>query len=281
MKVFKELPKSIYYSLYLRLQTVTSLTKNKTALPVIVSLTSIPERLNNLDLVIKSILNQDKIVPSKIILWLHNDLKDKIPNKLSKLESVYFEIKYSDLKCSHRKLIHSLNEYPNMPIITCDDDLIYREDFIVKLYEEHLKYPNDIIGNGVKQIKINNNGSYEPYVNWGFKKQNSNYNCLLPIGAWGIFYPVNSMPKKIHDIDLFMQLAPKADDLWFKAMSLTNNVISRESLNKPKSPIPIIGSQKVSLQQENVKKKKNEVQWLALSNFFNLDKILLTKETKN
>ncbi len=42
MKVFKELPKSIYYSLVLRLRSVKSLVKNKEQLPVLISLTSIP-----------------------------------------------------------------------------------------------------------------------------------------------------------------------------------------------------------------------------------------------
>ncbi len=278
MKVFKELPKSIYYSCYLRLKSAGSLVKNKTEIPVIVSLTSIPERLGSLDLVIKSLLNQDKLLPSKIVLWLHDSLKNKLPKRLSNLQGAFFEIKYSDLKCSHRKLIHSLKEYPDTSIITCDDDLIYKEDWLSKLYQEHLKYPKDIIGNTTTQIKINTDGTYKPFVDWRIVDENQPSNRLLPIGAWGIFYPVNAMPVQIHDVDLFMTLAPKADDLWFKAMALTNNIISRQSSNKPAEPIPIIGSQKVSLKGENIKKNKNEVQWLALSKFFKLDEILLKDE---
>ncbi|MCG8186302.1 glycosyltransferase [Tenacibaculum finnmarkense] len=281
MKVIKELPKSIFYSCYLRLRSADSLVKNKTKLPVIVSLTSIPERLNNLDLVIKSILNQDKVLPSKIVLWLHDGLKNKLPKRLSNLQGAFFEIKYSDLKCSHRKLIHSLKEYPDTTIITCDDDLIYREDWLSKLYQEHLKYPKDIIGNTTTQIKINTDGTYKPFVDWRIIDENKPSDRLLPIGAWGILYPVNAMPTQIHDVDLFMKLAPKADDLWFKAMALTNNVISRQSSNKPAEPIPIIGSQKVSLKDENIKKNKNEVQWLALSEFFKLNDILLKNEVSN
>ncbi len=60
MKVIKELPKSIYYSFYLRIWSMDKSIKNKIKLPVVVSLTSIPERLNSLDLVIRSILNQKK-----------------------------------------------------------------------------------------------------------------------------------------------------------------------------------------------------------------------------
>lgn len=278
MKVIKELPKSIYYSFYLRIWSMDKSIKNKIKLPVVVSLTSIPERLNSLDLVIRSILNKKKTIPNKIILWLHNDLKEKLPKRLSRLQGDIFEIKYSSLKCSHRKLIHTLKLYPNSSIITCDDDLIYNQFFIEKTYNEHLKFPSDIIANNATHIKINKDGSYQPFVNWRKRDKNYKLNSLLPIGAWGILYPPKSMPEKIHDVDLFMELAPKADDLWFKAMALINNVISRQSSNKPKEPIPIIGSQKVSLKEENIKKKKNEVQWLALSNYFKLDSILLNDE---
>ncbi len=276
MKVFKELPKSVYYTLSLRAASAKKLIKNKEVVPVLVSLTSIPERLSNLDLVIKSILNQTKL-PKKITLWLHKDLKNKLPERLSSLQSVYFEIKYSNLTSSHRKLIHSLAQYPNETIITCDDDLIYGKDLIEKLYSEHLKYPKDIIGNETTQIKLDKNNNYLPFSAWKKKSVKYKINRLLPIGAWGILYPKNSMPKEIFDVDLFLKLTPEADDLWFKGMALINNVISRESNNKPKKPIPIIGTQKVALKKENVKGKKNEIQWNALSKHFNLKEILLSK----
>ena len=85
----------------------------KEEIPVIVSLTSIPSRLSTLHLTIRSLLNQDKR-PKKIILWLHHSLKKEIPKNLAALENDLFEIMYSDLICSHRKLIHSLTLFPTM-----------------------------------------------------------------------------------------------------------------------------------------------------------------------
>jgi hypothetical protein len=275
MKVFKELPKSIYYSLFLRIKSFKSLTRDKKQLPVIVSITSIPSRLSTIDITIKSLLNQNKVVPEKIILWLHKSLKDNIPIRLQKLEGVFFEICYSELKCSHRKLIHTLKDYDNKTIITCDDDVIYRADFLQKIYNEHLLDPDCIIANRTVQIKFDDKGRYKPYSDWKFKEHNYSEKSLLPIGVCGVLYPPNSMPDEVFNIELFLKLTPKADDLWFKGMALINNVISRQAFNTPKEPIPIIGSQKESLKKVNVKMNKNEIQWKALSKHFNLKEILL------
>ena len=274
MKLLKELPKSLANSLYFSLVPSKFLSHSrKETLPVIVSLTSIPSRLDSLHLVIKSILNQTYL-PNKIILWLHHDLKNHLPSKLKKLESSLFEIKYSHLICSHRKLIHSLKEFPNEIIVTCDDDLIYDKHWLSKLYSEHLKHPNDIIANTTYQIKIDSNGNYLPYKQWKFKDETINPLHAIPVGAWGILYPPKVVSDEIFDEALFLILTPKADDLWFKAMALLKGTISRQSENLPKEPIPIIGTQKIALKNDNVNKNKNDLQWEDLSNHFNLIEIL-------
>jgi hypothetical protein len=274
MKVIKELPKSLLYSLFLHFTPPKLLLNSKKeSVPVIVSMTSIPSRLNTIHLVIKSLFYQTH-KPSKIVLWLHEDLKYKLPNRLDKLQNSLFEIKYSNLTCSHRKLIHSLKENPDTVIITCDDDLIYSKNLLINLYKEHLKYPKDIIANTTYQIKLDDNNGYLPYTTWKNKDNNLNPKLSIPVGAWGVLYPPNSVSNDIFNEDLFLKLTPKADDLWFKAMALLNNTISRQSENVPNEPIPIIGTQKIALKNDNVSKNKNDIQWASLSDYFKLDKLL-------
>ncbi|WP_298550701.1 glycosyl transferase [uncultured Algibacter sp.] len=273
MKIVKELPKSILHSLFLHFAPSSFLLKNKKTLPVIVSLTSIPSRISTLHLVIKSLFNQSYL-PSKIVLWLHEDLKNNLPKSLNKLQSALFEIKYSPLTCSHKKLIHTLENYPESIIITCDDDLIYRTELVKNLYDEHLKYPKDIIANRTNQIKLDKNNEYRPFSQWKLKDVEINQKALCPIGAWGILYPPKSLPSEVFNQELFLKLTPKADDLWFKTMSLINGTTSRRSQNTPKSPIPIWGTQKIALKNDNIKNNKNDTQWLAVSKYFNLKELL-------
>lgn len=278
MKFVKELPFSIYHTLVLRVSSVDRMIRGKETLPIVVSLTSIPDRLSTLDIVIRSLFRQTHL-PEKIVLWLNEDLKNRLPKNLSRLQNHIFEIRYSPLTCSHRKLILSLEHFPDMPIITCDDDLIYHKEWLFKTYQEHLRYPNDIIANETTQIKYDDKGRFLPFIEWRERETNYPALSLLPIGARGILYPPRSLHPTVLDQDLFLTLTPKADDLWFKAMALLQGTVSRQSNNPPQIPYPIIGSQKHALHKENVRKRKNEEQWEALANHFELISIL-TKDQK-
>lgn len=267
----KEIPVSIYNSIkLLSISTKRMINVKKEEIPVIVSLTSIPSRLNTLHLTIRSLLNQDER-PKKIILWLHHSLKKEIPKNLAALENDLFEIMYSDLTCSHRKLIHILTLFPNDIIITCDDDMMYRSNWLRLLYEEHKLKPNKIIANQTRYITYNKFGELQSYKSWVFDESiKFKESAVIPIGAEGVLYPPKSLSKKVTDVDLFLKLAPKADDLWFKAMAHLEGTISIQAKNKAKTPIPIIGSQKQSLKKSNIGGDKNKSQWLAITNYFNI-----------
>jgi hypothetical protein len=65
-------------------------------------------------------------------------------------------------------------------------------------------------------------------------------------------------------------LAPKADDLWFKAMELRQSTPVRLCTKLVPEPIPIIGTQSFSLKKENVDRDLNVDQWQNLSDYFKL-----------
>jgi hypothetical protein len=75
----------------------------------------------------------------------------------------------------------------------------------------------------------------------------------------------------VHDVDLFMRLAPKADDLWFRAMAYLKGCPVGHSQQAYPPAQPIIGSQKVSLLKTNVRQDGNRLQWQALCEHFGLD----------
>ncbi len=275
MKVIKELPISIAKTFQL-LSIPTKKLKNRKAqqIPVVVSLTSIPSRLSTLHLVIRSLLVQDKL-PKKILLWLNEDLEGQLPYKLKKLEGDIFQIRFSHLNCSHRKLIHSIEAFPNDTIITCDDDLMYRKNWLSMIYDQHLANPGKVIGNHTVHINHNEKGEPVPFKKWKYPSPSKiNPWSITPIGAWGILYPSKSLHPQTLDENQFLELAPKADDLWFKAMALLQGVESIQATHTPKEPIPIGGTQKVALKKENLGLDKNTQQWLALEKAFNLSEII-------
>lgn len=219
MKV-KEIPVSLFHQANLTWQSKEKLLSNKKQIPVIVSLASIPSRLNIVHLTIRSLLNQD-VLPDKIVLWLHKDLMHKIPKKLNALIGDLFTIEFTDYYSSHRKLVEPLKRFPKKAIITCDDDMMYRKNWLSKLYEAHQKNPDKIIANQTRCITYDESGELLPYKQWKPNESGcENPKLTLPIGAGGTFYPPNTMDEQVFDKDLFLKLASNADDLWFKVMGL-------------------------------------------------------------
>ncbi|WP_421806798.1 zinc-binding alcohol dehydrogenase [Flagellimonas sp.] len=269
MKV-KEIPVSLFHQAKLSWQSQRKLIANKKQVPVIVSLASIPSRLGIVHLTIRSILNQD-VLPEKIVLWLHEDLKESIPKSLNVMVGDLFSIKYADYFSSHRKLVEPLKLYPNKIIVTCDDDMMYRKNWLSKLYQAHENHPDHIVANQTRCITYSSDGELLSYKAWKPDESGCKNPLLtLPIGAGGTLYPPDSMDKTVFNQELFLQLTPKADDLWFKAMGLLKGTKSIQAQNSGKEPIPIWGSQKVSLKKGNIGMDKNRTQWQALTDHFQL-----------
>lgn len=245
--------------------------KSPYEIPVIVSLTSIPSRFDVIPLTVKSILMGD-VVPEKIVLWLHSSLKNEIPATLKDTEGRYFEIHFTEGDSPHQKLVNSLEQYPDRLIVTCDDDLIYHRSWLDALYKDHKKYPNDIIAHECRAIVYNEKLEPQPYSFW-YREHilGAQHNSILPLGFGGVAYPPKCFHNDVTDENLYMELTPKADDLWFKAMSLRNRTKSRKcSIATPKA-IPINNSQEISLRSYNISQDGNLIQWKKLASHFDLD----------
>lgn len=267
----KELPTSLMTAWRLNRMDVAQLHQpSAEILPIIVSLTSIPSRLPIIHLTIRSLLAQSH-KPQKIVLWLNEQLQQQIPASLKKLIGPLFEIRYVDLTCSHRKLIHALDAFPETTIVTCDDDLMYNANWLKPLYDDHVQFPRDIIAHECRVIAYDAAGKVKPYREWKLATQAGfTSEWLMPIGFGGVLYPPHCLHADATNRELFLRLTPKADDLWFKAMSYRAGTRTRRCSYAMPKPIPIAGSQKVSLKKTNVRQDGNYLQWVALVDYFSL-----------
>ena len=280
MKVVKELPLYILYRIKLgAIPRSKLIDTSKPELPVIVSFTSIESRLPYVHLVVRSLLTQSHR-PEKVILWLNEELKSKVPNSLSRLVSDVFEIRYTELHSSHKKLVPSLKAFPDRVIVTCDDDLMYRKNWLHLLYRNHMASPDNIIGNTTLHINYDQQGQVIPSKQWKYPESGEvNKRAVVAIGAWGVLYPPGSLHPSATDAELFMKIAPYSDDFWFKAMSLLHGKMAIQASEIPKEPIPIAGTQKVSLKHINLGQKKNDDQWQALDAHFGLNTLIQSQES--
>lgn len=193
---------------------------------VIVSLTTYPKRIDDIQYTLFSIFNQS-FKPDKIILWL---AEEEFPNKemdipwfILNFKKLGLEIKWCENIKSYKKLIPSLKEYPNDIIVTADDDIFYPKDWLKKLYDNYLKYPDCIIGQRARKMCFDDNGEIDSYNNWKMIENEENPSFLnFLTGGAGSLYPPNSLDKHIFDNELFESLCLTGDDVWFWAMGVIN-----------------------------------------------------------
>ena len=117
-------------------------------IPIIVSMTSWNKRITNVKYVVSSIL-QGTYKPDKIILNLSTDeFQDKhIPIDLKLLEKyTIFEINWvKENTKAFKKIIPTMELYPDSIIISIDDDIIYPRLFIETILDSYKKQNKDII----------------------------------------------------------------------------------------------------------------------------------------
>ncbi len=266
----KELPSSLYHSV--RLRYGGGQPKKGATVPVIISLTSIPSRLQTLDIVIKGLLSQSH-PPQQIILWLNKALKENVPSRLTELEGGIFEVRYCEGTSSYRKLLPTLKLFPDSIIVTCDDDMIYPKNWLSHLYQGHLHYPMRVISQVGRLISRDSDKELMAYNKWPFVREECKGEGLLPIGYGGILYPKNIFSEQVFDENIYMDLCPKADDLWFKAMAYLNGK-KTFCVSEKARPIPLLRSQKNSLNSSNIKKDGNRIQWEALCRKYSVLRII-------
>jgi hypothetical protein len=137
--------------------------------------------------------------------------------------------------------------------------------------QDHLRFPQDIIAHECREIMVGSENQLLPYKKWPTTER-ADYTALnlLPIGYGGVLYPPDVLHSDVVDEALYMRLAPKADDLWFKAMGLLKRVAVRRSSDPGEKPLPIIGAKGSSLATTNILQDGNRIQWQAICDYYQI-----------
>lgn len=203
-----------------RIHSKFNLSKNRNE-NLIVSLTSFPLRIDNVWLVVESMFRQT-LLPQKIILWLsRNQFPDcnVLPENLARLQGDLFEICFVDGDIrSYKKFLYAFQKYPDSLIVTIDDDLYYSQNLLEKLVNAHKEHPRALIcsfafyfKNAANEVLPCNEWEQIPY---GYTEGKD---IFFGTGGGTLFQPNLMHPDTINS-DLFLKLAPLADDVWMNSM---------------------------------------------------------------
>lgn len=240
----------------------------------VVSLTSYGARVETVHLTIMSLLCQT-IRPNNIYLWLAQEefCEDTIPQELVKLKAFGLKIGFCTDIRSYKKLIPTLKLNLNKHVITFDDDVLYPSDQIEKLLAASKVNPESVICHVAHIIGRNKETSeISPYHTW---KRDNDINTpsakVFPVGVGGVFYPKEAFDNDVLNEQLFTEICPHADDVWFKLLALKNGTLARmvEQPTPYRALVHIPTTQDVSLWQLNT--EKNDIQIANVIRYFGIE----------
>ena len=235
--------------------------KSKRNPRIIVSLTSFPERMDEIHYTIYSLLNQS-LKPDMIVLWLAKEqfpnLEKDIPESVLKLKNNGLSIKWTHDTRPYKKLVPSLKEYPEDIIITTDDDIYYPPTWLELLYTAYLQNPKAIHCHRGHKIKFDNKNNILPYKKWKHRIGHdfASFKNFFT-GAGGVLYPPHSLYKDVTDEKLFLKLSPDADDIWFWAMAVIAGTPINIVKNNHKQLIYVNPERELKLTDELVLTRSN------------------------
>lgn len=119
---------------------------------------------------------------------------------------------------SHKKLIPTLEKYPNNPVLVVDDDNEQWTGWLKTFISDYDQHPNDIIyGQSLSHVELQGDRIVEvreqsiPFENAG----KVTYNMKPANGAAGTIYPAHTFTDpRFFDRNLFMRLSPTSDETW-------------------------------------------------------------------
>lgn len=243
---------------------------------LIVSLTTYGRRVNSVYYTITSLLRQT-MKPDMVILWLDNDnwSENNLPNSLKKLQEKGLTIRYcKDIK-SYKKLIPALNEYPDSMIITCDDDIYYRNNMVERLVNAYKSDPTKIYAHRAHLLTFKQDGSINSYNEWLEEVSNMSGTAIFPTSGGGTLYVRRLLYKDMCNEDLFMKLSPKADDVWNYFMGFlqgTENVVLpyKGYIYLPLDVFYQVTHKGSNLASSNCREKMNDIQIESIMNYYKL-----------
>lgn len=254
----------------------TGVGRGQRKIPLIVSLTTIPERLEKMSITTESLLRQT-LKPDRLILWLDDGLKNrKLPLPLRRQAKRGLEIRFIEDIGPYKKAIYSLKEFPGCLIVACDDDVIYPRDWLKELAEAHEREPHCVVCHRARQMGVTPAGGLRPYKEWKMAVENylTPSFSLFPIGVGGILYPPGALHPEVFNDAVFRKICPLADDVWMKAMSLLNNIRCHKVAPVFAQFVPVRGTQHKTLASENMTRGRNDVQIRAVFDHYNLHRVL-------
>ncbi len=235
---------------------------------VVVSMTSFPARINNVWLVVECLLRQT-VVPAHIVLYLSKEQfsnESSLPQNLRRYSPRVLKIRFveGDIR-SHKKYWYALHDYPQIPIITVDDDIIYDSHLVSDLLSAANNAPLTIPCCFGGHMSWTEGGEIKAYTEWSggclsYRKRDKG---LFFGSGGGTLFPVGSLDGARETWDVIKEICPTADDIWLNAITRINGYYPMKVRKRKGVPEWNIENN-IKLSTINNGNKANDIQLLSV-----------------
>lgn len=267
-KIKEIIPNTYEYLLLNKNEILKSFEKKRKVDDLIVSLTTYEPRLKVFEYSILSILG-GTLLPEKILIYVPKGFIDLYNKYSDSFLKSYIDNKYifliemeRDLG-PHSKYYYSFLQYgSDKDIVVCDDDVVYYRYWLEGLYKNSQEYIDyNVIAYKVVNVKVDNNIilPYDEWIHLNRRVRPIN-NLLYAEGVGGVFYRRKSIINEVLNKEVFMKVAPKADDvwLWFCVYFNNGNVKHINTKFNMRLLFVVPASQIVNLWEDNTINKRND-----------------------
>ena len=179
---------------------------------LVVSLTSYPARFPTLPLTLAGLLFQT-IRPDETVLWLAREDVDKVTDEIRAFTRFGLSIRVCDDIRSFKKIIPTLEAFPDRIVVTADDDVYYWPSWLEELVAAHRAGASVVCHRG--HLVRCAAGRPLPYDDWEHAPERDIAGPqVFPTGVMGVLYDPRAFHPDVTRCDLFMALCPRADDVW-------------------------------------------------------------------
>lgn len=217
---------------------------------IIVSMTTWPPRSEAAVKAMQSITNQEHSMPVHFVLVLSKDEWENNFQLYRMMEAMIEDMDveviwdYGNIR-SHKKLIPTLQRYPDNAILVVDDDMTQQNGWLEQFIQDHQQHPNDIIyGHAGSRVIIRNGRIEEGISQRGIYTYPGRvtYNEKPANGSAGTLYPSGTFTDpRFFDRETFMRLTPTSDETWQWAWAVMAECTFR-CLSSHNQPTPIKGA---------------------------------------
>ncbi|QGU02929.1 hypothetical protein CKALI_10390 [Corynebacterium kalinowskii] len=202
---------------------------------VIISLTTHGRRLTKVYLTLESIARG--YVKAPIVLWLDEpDFNSEYPDTLKRLIKRGLQVRCSDGRYGpHTKYWGQFRELAGTSkrVATIDDDMIYPEWFLQNLLFIGDLRSDVVIAYRAHRIELRD-GKMLSYAKWTAADTCQASYLHFATGVSGVLYPPGFIEYVVSQGDIFMQLTPRADDVWLHACALRSQHPIRQVYSQPR-----------------------------------------------